>query len=108
MKYLNITHIKDAYWMLTPEKQAEIRLAELSFHDKCVKSGKLLETYYLPDMKGSVTIWDLASSEECARIAIESPANPYGDNEFMPLIERDVALKVMKEMLVKAKKVAKK
>ena len=103
-----ITHIKDAYYMLTPEKRAEIRSAEISFRDKYVKSGKLLENYYLSDMKGAVAIWDLASSEDAVRIAIESPGNPFANNEIMPLIELDVAQKVMREMAGGTKKKAKK
>lgn len=108
MIYVTISHFKDVYLMLTPEKKAGLYSAGVSFMDKCLKSGKCLEIYYLSDMKGLVTIWDLASSEEGARLSLENPWYPFIDNEFIPVIESDVARKVMEEMLEAAQKTAKK
>jgi hypothetical protein len=108
MKYLVISHIKDAFYMLPPEKRAELQSSVYSFGDKYKKSGKELESYYLADLKDTVTIWDLASAEEGACISMENPAIPSIENKFIPLIEHDVAEKVMAEMAGKAKKSAKK
>jgi hypothetical protein len=94
--------------MLAPKKRAELQSATQSFNDKCFKSGKLLEYYLFPDMKGLVSIWNIAFSEESARIAMENPSSAFSDNEFIPLVELDVAQKVMKGMMEAPRKAAKK
>ena len=103
MKYLVISKIKDAFYMLPAEKQAELRAANDSFGDRYKKSGKVLGSYFLADLKGAVTIWDLASEEEMARVSLEVPVIAFLDNKFIPLIEHDVAENLLKEMAGKAK-----
>ena len=102
MKYLAICRNKDLFYALPPETRAEIRTASIAFVDECLKSGKCEDAYYLGDMKGSVTIWELGSSEEAARVSLESPMAPFQDIELIPIIEYDVGKKAVVEVLGKA------
>ncbi len=108
MKFLFISRFKDTYLTLAPEKRAGLQAATMSYLDRCMKSGYFLEGYYLADMKGMVSIWNVSNSEEGARLDLENPTNSYVDNEIIPLIEMDAARKVMKEMAESAQKATKK
>jgi hypothetical protein len=76
----------------------------IRFGGNFFKSGKLLEFYYLCDMKGAVTIWDLASPEEFVRICLDNPLTTFMDDKFVPLIERDAVNNILKEKCAGAKK----
>ncbi|MGD0905173.1 MAG: hypothetical protein ABR924_19950 [Terracidiphilus sp.] len=104
MKYMVISHFKDSFWMLTRENQTEKISLAASVYEKFFKSGKLLEFYYLCDMKGAVTIWDLASPEEFVRICLDNPLTTFMDDKFVPLIERDAVNNILKEKCAGAKK----
>ena len=98
MKFLVILHIKDSYYSHPQEKRAELQAGVLAFSDKYLKSGKLKELYFMSDMRGSVGIWDVVSTEELARAAMEYPLSPFTDFETYPLVEYDAVAKMMKEM----------
>ena len=104
MKYLAIARNKDSFYALPPEKRKEIRTASIAFVDEQLKAGKCEDAYYLGGMKGSVTIWELESSEESARICLESPLLPFQDLELIPIIEYDVGKKAVIEAFEKAAK----
>ena len=104
MKFLFISRMKDTYLTLPPEKRAALQLAAFTFADKYSKSGKLLSSYYLSDLKGMVTIWDVANDEEGVRIAIENPINSFVENEIIQLIDIGAARKVMEAMSEAAQK----
>ena len=104
MKYLVIGRNKDSYYALTQETRLKIRTATNAFVEKYRKAGKMEDGYFLGDMKGGVSIWELGSSEEAARIDIESPMSPFQDIEIIPIIEWDIGSKVITEAFEKAVK----
>jgi hypothetical protein len=109
MKFLVITQNKDAYYMLPPEKRMEIMQGLVAWIEKYRKTGKCKEVYETADLKGSVSIWEVASSEEAARLIVENPMLAFADLDIQPLIEYDVAMKAVTAYIKKlAKKPAKK
>jgi hypothetical protein len=109
MKFLVITQNKDAYYMLPPERRMEIGQGVIAWIEKYRKAGKCKEVYETADLKGSVSIWEVASSEESARLVLENPMLAFEDLDIQPLIEFDVAMKAMTAYVKKlTKKPAKK
>ncbi|GEM_PF-1072461 len=109
MKFLVISQNKDAYYMLPPERRMEIMQASVAFIERYRKAGKCKEIYDTADLKGSVSIWEVASSEESARLMVGNPMLAFQDIDIQPLIEMDVAMKAVTAYLQKlAKKPAKK
>jgi muconolactone delta-isomerase len=109
MKFLVIGQNKDAYYMLPPERRMEIMQGAVAYIEKYRKTGKCKEIYETADLKGSVSIWEVESSEESARLMLENPLLAFSDLDIQPLVEFDVAIKAMTAYLQKsAKKPAKK
>jgi len=109
MKFLVISRNKDAYYMLPPERRMEIMQEVVAFIDKYRKAGKCKEIYETADLKGGVSIWEVASSEESARLMLENPMLAFQDIDIQPLVEYDVAMKAATAYVKKlAKKSAKK
>lgn len=106
MKFLNTFKYRDSYFALPPEKQAALSAANAAFVEKYVKSGKCTEIYVFGNMKGAISIWEVASAEEGARLSIESPLFAFSDTEVIPLVEWDAANKARQQMLESAQKVA--
>ena len=104
MKFLCITHNKDSLYALPPETRVQIRTGAWAFIDKYLKAGKCKEIYFLGDTKGSVSIWEIESSEETARINLENPMLPFYDSEIIPIVEWDVGKKLITEAFEKAAK----
>lgn len=93
MKFMIITRLKDSLYALPPAKQKEIGEAMWQHHDKVKKEGKLEETYFLGNMKGSVAIFDMNSSEDLVHVIYEAPLLPFMDVEITPLVDVDVVRK---------------
>ena len=108
MNFLTISHYKDSWFAIPPEKRAEVAMASLAFVDKYLKLGKCKEGYGLANQKGTVSIWDFASDEDAARIVREYPMYPFTDTEIIPLVGYQALTKVIKESIEAAKKAAKK
>lgn len=104
MKFLVIMRNKDSYYTFPPEKQMEIATGAIAVVDKYLKAGKLKDIYYHIDLMGSVSIWEVESSEEAARINLENPMLHFADIERIPLVEYDVGKKLRMEALEKAAK----
>ena len=105
MKFLVTTRNKDSYYALAPEKRLQLMAEAYAYMDKHLKAGKCREMFQTSDLKGSVSIWDIASSEEVARFLVENPLFAFLDIQSQPLIESDVAKKVVTDYV---KKLAKK
>ena len=105
MKFLVTSHNKDSYFALAPEKRMQLLAEAYAYIEKYRKAGKLKEAFYTPDLKGMVSVWDVASSEEAARLVIENPTLAFQDIETQALIELDVAKEVLTDYV---KKMAKK
>lgn len=108
MKFLHIQHIKDSFFALSPEKQAEIMAGAMAFADKYLKNGKMKMAWFFSSMKGNASIWDIESSEEAMRSALEYPLTPYIELERIPIVEYEEAARTYKEVMKAAKKAAKK
>lgn len=97
MKFMVSTVFKDSYYALPPDRQAALRAANFAWIEKYVQSGKCQVVYNFADMKGGMSIWEIASSEEGARLTVEYPLFPFVEQEYVPLVELDVAAKVISE-----------
>jgi muconolactone delta-isomerase len=97
MKYLTISHMRDSYFILPLEKQQQLREAGIAFIEKHRASGKCRHIYYTADLKGAVSIWDIQTSDEAARLMAENPQLPFTDVEIEPLIEFEAGLRAMRE-----------
>lgn len=98
MKFMVTATFKDSFYALPPDRQAALRAANIAWIQKYVQSGKCQVIYNFADMKGGVGIWEVASSEEGARLTLEYPMFAFVKQEFIPLVEFDVGARVMKEM----------
>lgn len=105
---LHIHHLKDSYFALPPEKQAELMAGAVAFADKYLKNGKTKASYAFSDGKGSASIWDVVSSEEMMQLYMEYPLTPYIDAQIIPVVDITDAAKTLKEMTEKAKKMVRK
>ena len=109
MKFLVISQNKDSYYMLPPERRMEIMQGVVAWIEKYRKAGKCQEVYETADLKGSVSIWEVASSEESARLVLENPMLAFSDLDIQPIVEFDVAMKAATAYIKKlAKKPARK
>jgi hypothetical protein len=104
MKFLVISQNKDSYYMLPPERRMEIMQGAAAFIEKYRKTGKCQEIYETADLKGSVSIWEVGSSEESARLMLENPMLAFSDLDIQPLVEYDVAMKAVTAYLQKSAK----
>lgn len=104
MKFLNIFHYRDSWFALAPDKFAEIQAANSAWTQQQIKAGKITETYLFGNAQGAMCIWNVSSSEDMARTLIEWPTRNYVELEVTPLIESDVATKVMQERSAALKK----
>lgn len=104
MRFLFVSRYKDSFFALPPEKSAAIGAAAMAFVEKYLKSGKCKEAYMQGNGRGTVSIWDFASAEEMARLVREYPMYPFIEQESIPLVESDAAVKMIKERVEAAKK----
>jgi len=95
MKFLVTSQTKDNYYMLSQKKRMELTLAGDIYIRKYLKSGQCKEAFSTADLEGSVSIWDLKSSEEAALIMLENPILNYLTTEIEPIMEHDVLVKTL-------------
>ncbi len=99
MKFVVNSRQKDALLMLPPEKRMEIIEGTNLFIEKQRNAGKCKVIYEHSDLKGAVSIWEVASDEEVARLILENPIAPFSDLDINPVIDYDVAMKAIKGSL---------
>jgi len=97
MKFLAITQNKDIYYMLPPETRVKVMDGGFAFVDKYRKTGKCKDIYFTADLKGGVSIWEVESGEEAARLMLENPQLPFIDIDIQPIVEWDAGMKVLAE-----------
>ena len=102
MKYLVIGHMRDSFYMLPLDKQQQLREATIAYIEKHRNSGKCRHIYYTADLKGAVSVWDVQTSDEAARLMAENPQIPFTDVDIEPLIEFEAGLKAMREVAQRA------
>jgi len=93
--------MKDAFLALPVKTQAELMAGQAAFVDKYLKAGKCKEIYFDSDMQGGVSIWEVESNEEGARLTLENPASPFMHIDGRPIVEWDVGMKLLTETLGK-------
>ena len=109
MLLLSIHHIKDSFYALPLEKQAELTMGVFAFSDKYLKNGKMKLAYTFCDSKGSAAVWDVESAEELMKLYMEYPLTPYVENRrIFPLWGFESAAKLLKERAEARQKAAKK
>ena len=101
MRTLIISRTKDYYYTLPLEKQIELTQGAAAFIDKYRGAGKCRDAYFLPNLKGSVSIWETESAEEGSRLFLENPMTPFMDEEVMVVVEWDAGLRIMRETATK-------
>ena len=94
MKFMLTTRFKDTFYALSLEKADKIGVAMWQHVDRLAKEGKVKEGYFLGNMKGSMAIFDLNSSEDLVHVIYEAPLLPFMDVEITPLVDVDVVRKV--------------
>lgn len=77
MKFVVISRHKDSLYSLPAQTRAEVIKGATAFVDKYLKAGKCKDIYFHGDMKGTVSIWELQSSEESARLTLENPMSTF-------------------------------
>jgi len=95
MKFLVTSQTRDSYYTLPTKKRMEFTLAGDAYIRKYLKSGRCKEAFSTCDLKGSVSIWELGSSEEAALIMLENPIQAYVDMDIQPIMEHDVLVKTL-------------
>jgi hypothetical protein len=108
MLLLNIHHIKDSFYALPLEKQAELTIGVFAFSDKYLKNGKMKLAYTFCDSKGSAAVWDVESAEELMKLYGEYPLTPYIETKDIPIVGFESAAKLLKERVEARQKAAKK
>jgi muconolactone delta-isomerase len=96
MKYLIITKIKDIYYMLPDERRMVLMGASVAFTEKLVKAHKMKEVHVMPGWNRTMSILEVESPEEAARLALEYPMRDYVDMESYPLQEFEAFVKGVK------------
>jgi len=102
MKFLHTSRRKDLFLALPPETQAQLMEKLAAFMHKYLKAGKCMAAYMHDDMAGGVTIWEVESAEEVARLVLENPVSPFFDTESSLIVEWDAGMKLLREALRKA------
>lgn len=97
MKFLMISKLKDVFWTLPREERAQLMLGTAAWRDRYLKAGKCLESYTMPGWGRFVSIWEIESGEEAARLVAELPLGSFMDMESYPLADWDVYVKAVME-----------
>ena len=96
MKYLIITKIKDMYYMLPDERRMVLMAAAVAFTERLMKAHKMKEVYVMPGWNRTMSILDVESHEEAARLSLEYPMRDYVEMESYPLQEFEAYIKGVK------------
>lgn len=101
MKFVVESRQKDIFLMLPVEKRLEIVKGTDAFIKKYRNSGKCKDIYEHGDLRGAVSIWEVESDAEVAKLILENPIAPFSDLDIMPVIDYDIAMKAIAEALGK-------
>ncbi len=96
MKYLIITKFRDVYYMLPDERRMVLMAAAVAFTERLMKAHKMKEVHVMPGWNRTMSILDVESQEEAARISLENPVRDYLDTEVYGLQEFEAYVKGVK------------
>lgn len=92
MKYLIISHLKDMLFTLPPEQQKELNSGAMAFINKYRNEGKCKDTYNVPGLNMTVSIWEVESGEELDQLFLEFPMSTFMDFEIYTLSDFDASM----------------
>ena len=107
MKFFCKVRYNDSFYVLPPQQQGQLLMTLAAFTDKYVKAGKISDVYIVGDGKEAMFMWNVASNEEWLRVIYENPMRPWANFEIAPVLEWEVAQKLMKERVENLQKSAK-
>jgi len=102
MMFLITTRNKDSYYELPQETRLGLMQEAIDFVDKRRQEGTCKQLYFAPDMKGSVSIWELESEQQRTRLLLENPMWTYMDIEMQPLLQWEPAIREVREFYAQA------
>ena len=97
MRFLIITRNKDSYYQLPQDQRLGLMQEAVSYVDKHRQDGTCKHIYLAPDMKGSISVWELESEQQRARILLENPLWTHMDIEIEPLLQWEPAIQQVRE-----------
>ncbi len=103
MNFLRTTTFRDNWYALTAEKRSEITAANVAYHEKYIKAGKLKDVWTFVDGR-LMSIWDVGSLAELATIVMESPYYPFVISETAPFLDHHDVVKLLAERREAVKK----
>ena len=105
MKFLVFVRTKDLFLGLPQEKQIKLLNETFDFIEKQKRAGHCKEIYYTPGYKGTVSIWEVETSEELTLRFLENPMNLFEEAQIYLLSDwgafMGTAKKMYRQMLAK-------
>ncbi len=108
MDFMRTSTFKDSWYALSREKRTEITMANIAFHEKYLKTGKLKDTYTFVDNGKYMAIWNVDSLEELGRIVTDSPYAGFVNTETLPFLDHKAVVKWGNDIRAAAQKTARK
>ena len=99
MKFLAMTRVKDTFTVLPIEIKVQLMEGVTAFINKYRQADTCKGIYSIANIKGSVSIWDVESSEKMAEIVRENPFAPFQDIELYVISDNDTHMKAQIELL---------
>lgn len=89
MKIIVITRFKDLFYTIPASEQLELMKESMAYVEKYRRAGKCKDTYNVPGLDMSVSIWEVESSEELDKLFIEFSLTIFMNLEIYILSDFD-------------------
>ena len=103
MKILVMTKLKDTYAMLPIEIKIKLMEGAGEFIAKSMQAGVCKEIYTIASKQGSVSIWDVESSDKAAALLRQNPLAPLQNIDTYIISDFSTHMKESLELLKKMK-----
>jgi muconolactone delta-isomerase len=104
MKFLTISKMKDTASTVPPSVIRQLMEATADVMKQAMKTGRVLEYYFIPGWDRIVTISEVKSAEEINQRLCELPVGGFLDFEVYPLADPFESMKPYLEALKTAEK----
>jgi muconolactone delta-isomerase len=104
MKFLTISKLKDTASTVPPSVMRPLMEATVDVMKQEMKTGKILEFYFIPGWDRAVTIGEFKSPEEIAQLISNLPVEAFLDFEVYPLGDAFELMKTYIEAMKRAEK----
>jgi len=101
MKILVMTKLKDTYAMLPIEMKIKLMEGAGEFIAKSIQAGVCKEIYTIASKQGSVSIWDVESSDKAAALLRQNPLAPLQNIDTYIISDFSTHMKESLELLKK-------